>query len=191
MDVIYGNGEMLFGGQSIGFIIYYKGNIKIIEKEDNLFILAGKNKIVGMSLNGENLPQTLFRYKGKIKVSYCDIVFSDNSVRQVVAKNIYLNHYNKISTKWDFVASHWDYKSVPKRIPNQKNIVVNNNLKVEYDGQYIYSDRTPVSEGEDIHVYGNGVVMLGANEDYEQKERIYDYSLTGRKFKTKYILGKE
>ena len=64
--ITYGNGEVLFDGNSQGFELRYKGTIKITSSPDNLFLSANKNKIIGLMLDGNDMPQELFNYQHKM-----------------------------------------------------------------------------------------------------------------------------
>ena len=44
---------------------------------------------------------------------------------------------------------------------NKHSIVVNNNIKTQFKGQYEYSDGTPVPANELIHIHADGVTMTG------------------------------
>jgi hypothetical protein len=44
---------------------------------------------------------------------------------------------------------------------NKHSIVVNNNIKTQYDGQFLYGDGSPVPANELIHIHADGVTMTG------------------------------
>ena len=69
--ITYGNGEVLFNGSAQGFEMKYKGAITITNSPDNLFLSANKNKIVGIMLDGSDMPQELFNYVGELRVLSC------------------------------------------------------------------------------------------------------------------------
>ena len=60
--ITYGNGEVLFDGNSQGFELRYKGVIRITNSPDNLFLSANRNKIIGVMLDGTDMPSELFNY---------------------------------------------------------------------------------------------------------------------------------
>ena len=68
--------------------------------------------------------------------------------------------------KWEDDGSLWGtrdgtYLIGSKQRFNKHNIVVNNNLKTQYEGQFLYSDGTPVPANEPIHIHADGIVMSG------------------------------
>ena len=69
--ITYGNGEVLFDGASQGFDLRYKGSIRITNSPDNLLLSASKNKIIGIMLDGTDMPQELFNYVGELRVLSC------------------------------------------------------------------------------------------------------------------------
>ena len=60
---------------------------------------------------------------------------------------------------------------------NKHSVVVNNNIRTQYEGQYEYSDGTPVPANMLIHIHADGVAMTGGvhTEDsvqiYPSKDR--------------------
>ena len=72
--ITYGNGEVLFDGTSKGFEMRYRGTITITNSPDNLFLSANKTKIVGIMLDGTDMPQELFNYVGEFRVLSCKSV---------------------------------------------------------------------------------------------------------------------
>ena len=70
----YGNGEVLFDGTAQGFELKYKGTITITNSPDNLFISANKKKIIGVMLDGSDMPSELFNYEGELRILSCKVV---------------------------------------------------------------------------------------------------------------------
>ena len=48
---------------------------------------------------------------------------------------------------------------------NKHTIVVNKNIKTEYDGQYFYKDKTPVEKNTLIHIHADGIAMTGGEHN--------------------------
>ena len=69
--ITYGNGQVLFDGDSQGFEMRYRGAIRITNSPDNLFLSASENKIIGVMLDGTDMPQELFSYEGTFRIVSC------------------------------------------------------------------------------------------------------------------------
>ena len=163
--VTYGNGEVLFDGSANGFEFRYKGTIRIINSPDNLFILADKNSIKGVMIDGSDLPQELFNYVGDLRLSSCKSA-RDNIKERERIKLQGVDYWELDKEKWEDDGSLWGtrdgtYLVGGKQRFNKHSIVVNNNLKAQYEGQFLYSDGTPVRKNELIHIHADGVVMSG------------------------------
>ena len=79
--ITYGSGEVLFDGSAKGFQMRYKGSIRITDSPDNLFLSANKNKIMGIMLDGSDMPQELFNYVGELRVLSCKTAQNDTMER--------------------------------------------------------------------------------------------------------------
>ena len=163
--VTYGNGEVLFDGSANGFELRYKGSIRITNSPDNLFIVANKNSIKGVMLDGSDLPQELFNYVGEFRLLSCKSARDDVKERErIVLQGV--DYWELDNEKWEDDGSLWGtrdgtYLVGSKQRFNKHNIVVNNNLKTQYEGQFLYSDGTPVPANELIHIHADGIVMSG------------------------------
>ena len=82
--VTYGNGEVLFDGSAKGFQMRYKGSIRITDSPDNLFLSANKNKIIGIMLDGTDMPSELFNYVGEFRVLSCKTVQGEVMERESI-----------------------------------------------------------------------------------------------------------
>ena len=191
MNIIYGNNEVLFDGESNSFCLFYKGGISIIGKDDNIFIIAGKNKIIGITLDKSSLPESLFKYTGTMNISHGDFLI-ENEFRPIGAINIYDERWFKNGSNWESINNTWEHMTNPeyKNIPYSEYMVVNNNLSTEYDGQYVYSNKEKVPKDEPIHIYANGRAMTGGVKNIKSRD-IFDHNIAGRKLKTNLNLGIE
>tara|TARA_R100001594_G_scaffold52930_1_gene86533 strand:+ start:159 stop:767 length:609 start_codon:yes stop_codon:yes gene_type:complete len=163
--VTYGNGEVLFEGSANGFEIKYKGSITITDSPDNLFILADRTNIKGVMLDDSSLPATLFNYEGEFRILSVKSVVDD--VKQRERYSIQgLGYWEVDNQKWEDDTSLWGTDNgtyligSPQRY-NKHSIVVNNNLKTQYKGQFYYQDGSAVNENEPIHIHADGAVMTG------------------------------
>jgi len=161
--VTYGKGEVLFDGSANGFEFRYKGTIRITNSPDNLFILANKNSIKGVMIDGSDLPQELFNYVGDLRLSSCKSA-RDNIKERERIKLQGVDYWELDKEKWEDDGSLWGtrdgtYLVGGKQRFNKHSIVVNNNLKAQYEGQFLYPDGTPVRKNELIHIHSDGVVM--------------------------------
>ena len=161
----YGNGEVLFDGVAQGFELKYKGTITITNSPDNLFISANKKKIVGVMLDGSDMPSELFNYEGELRMLSCKVVQGNQLNRsRIILQGV--DYWELDSGKWEDDNSLWGtrngtYLVGRKQRYNKHNIVVNNNIKTQFDGQYTYGDGTPVPANELIHIHADGVAMTG------------------------------
>ena len=165
--VTYGNGEVLFDGHANSFELRYKGSIKITNSPDNLFILADKNTIKGIMLDGTDLPQELFRYRGELRLLSCKSTKNDIKERERITLQG-VDYWELDREKWEDDGSLWGtrngtYLIGSKQRFNKHNIVVNRNIKTQYEGQFLYSDNSPVPANELIHIHADGVVMSGGS----------------------------
>lgn len=163
--VTYGNGEVLFDGSANGFEIRYKGSIRITSSPDNLFIVADKGSIKGVMLDGSDLPQELFNYVGELRLLSCKSAIDDIKQRERITLQG-VDYWELDREKWEDDTSLWGtrdgtYLIGSKQRFNAHNVVVNNNLKTQYDAQFYYLDGSPVPAHEPIHIHADGVVMSG------------------------------
>ena len=184
--ITYGNGEVLFDGNSQGFELRYKGSIRITSSPDNLFLSANKNKIIGVMLNGTDMPQELFTYVGELKVLSCKTAQNDTMERERISLQG-VDYWELDNEKWEDDGSLWGtrngtYLTGSKQRYNKHSIVVNNNIKTQADGQYLYGDGSPVPANELIHIHSDGVAMTGG---VHTKESVNIYPPKDRKPITK------
>ena len=163
--VTYGNGEVLFDGSADSFELRYKGTIKIISSPDSLFILADRNTIKGIMLNDADLPQELFRYMGEFRLLSCNSTKDETKERERITLQG-VDYWELDGEKWEDDGSLWGtrngtYLVGRKQRFNKHSIVVNNNFKTQYDGQFLYGDGSPVPANDLIHIHADGVVMSG------------------------------
>ena len=164
--ITYGNGEVLFDGFAKGFQMRYKGTIRITSSPDNLFLSANKNKIIGVMLDGSDMPQELFNYVGEFRVLSCKTAQNDTMERESIRLQG-VDYWELDREKWEDDGSLWGtrngtYLIGSKQRFNKTKIVVNNNIRTQSDGQYQYRDGTPVPANELIHIHGgDGVAMTG------------------------------
>ena len=163
--ITYGNGEVLFDGNSQGFEMRYKGAIRITSSPDNLLLSANKNKIIGIMLDGTDMPQELFNYVGEFRVLSCKTAQNNTLERERITLQG-VDYWELDREKWEDDGSLWGtrngtYLIGSKQRFNKSRIVVNNNIKTQSEGQYKYSDGTPVSANELIHIMNDGTAMTG------------------------------
>ena len=180
--VTYGNGEVLFDGSADSFELRYKGTIKIISSPDNLFIVANKNSIKGVMLDGSDLPQKLFNYVGELRLSSCKSARDDIKERERITLQG-VDYWELDKEKWEDDGSLWGtrdgtYLVGSKQRFDKHSIVVNNNLKTQYERQFLYSDNTPVPANEPIHIHADGIVMTGGRHT---RDSVQIYSFKDRK----------
>ena len=184
--ITYGNGEVLFDGAAKGFELRYKGVIRITNSPDNLFLSANKNKIIGIMLDGTDMPQELFNYVGEFRISSCKSVQGKALEREsVVLQGV--DYWELDSQKWEDDDSLWGTRNGTYLVGSrqrftQHNIVVNNNIKTQLEGQYLYKDGSPVPANELIHIHADGVVMTGG---VHTKDSVQIYSPKGRRVATR------
>jgi len=167
--ITYGNGEVLFDGAAKGFEMRYKGSIRITSSPDNLLLSANKNKIIGVMLDGTDMPQELFNYVGELRVLSCKSVQGEGMVRERITLQG-VDYWELDREKWEDDGSLWGtrdgtYLIGSKQRFNKKRIVVNNNIKTQSEGQYEYGDGTPVPANEPIHIMNDGTAMTGGVHD--------------------------
>ena len=163
--ITYGNGEVLFDGNAQGFELRYKGAIRITSSPDNLFLSANKNKIIGVMLDGTDMPSELFNYVGEFRILSCKVV-KDNTLQRERITLQGVDYWELDREKWEDDGSLWGtrdgtYLVGSKQRFNRHSVVVNNNIKTQFEGQYEYSDGTPVPANELIHIHADGVTMTG------------------------------
>ena len=163
--ITYGNGEVLFDGTAQGFQMRYKGSIKITNSPDNLLLSANKNKIIGIMLDGTDMPQELFNYVGEFRVLSCRSAQNDTMERESITLQG-VDYWELDKEKWEDDESLWGTRGGTYLIGsrerfNKSKIVVNNNIKTQSEGQYQYRDGSPVLANELIHIHADGVAMTG------------------------------
>ena len=161
--ITYGNGEVLFDGSAKGFEMRYKGTIRITSSPDNLFLSANKNKIIGVMLDGTDMPQELFNYVGEFRVLSCKTAQGGAMERERITLQG-VDYWELDNEKWEDDGSLWGtrdgtYLIGSRQRFNKSRIVVNNNIKTQSEGQYEYSDGTPVPANELIHIMNDGTAM--------------------------------
>jgi len=172
--ITYGNGQVLFSGDSQGFEMTYKGTIRIINSPDNIFISANRHKIIGFMLDGTDMPEQLFTYSGDLKILSCSTAKQGVLERQKIAVQG-VDYWDIDSEKWEDDGSVWGsrdgtYLKGGKQRFNQHTITVNNNLKTQSDGQYKYKDDSLVPANELIHIHADGRAMTGAKHNRDSVE---------------------
>ena len=179
--ITYGNGQVLFDGTSQAFEMRYRGTIRITNSPDNLFLSANKNKIIGVMLDGTDMPQELFNYVGELRVISCKTAQNNAMEREKITLQG-VDYWELDKEKWEDDGSLWGtgdgtYLVGGKQRFNKRTIVVNNNIKTQSEGQYKYADDSPVPANTFIHIHGDGTAMTGAvhNKDsvniYPPKDR--------------------
>ena len=163
--ITYGNGEVLFDGNANGFEMRYKGSITITSSPDNLLLSASKNKIIGVILDGTDMPQELFNYVGELRILSCKTVQGNALERErIVIQGV--DYWELDGEKWEDDGSLWGtrdgtYLVGSKQRFNKHSIVVNNNIRTQSEGQYLFGDGSPVPANELIHIHADGVTMTG------------------------------
>ena len=188
--ITYGNGEVLIDDLGKAFEIIYKGSLQILDSPDDLFITANNYKIVGIMLNGQNMPNKIFSYRGNFQILNCKIADNNKYIHQKV-KTQGIDFWNIDTQVWESDDSLWDnndndytYGTIPKI--NQHNIVVNNNIRTQFDGQYVYKNGDIVPKNTLIHIHGDLVVMTGGThqedsvEIYKSKQNINEINKIAR-----------
>ena len=175
--ITYGNGEVLFDGSAKGFNMRYKGSIRITNSPDNLFLSAKKNKIIGIMLDGSDMPQELFNYLGELRILSCKSVQGDTMERESIRLQG-VDYWELDGEKWEDDGSLWGtrngtYLIGSKQRFNKSKIVVNNNIRTQ-DGQYEYEDGSPVPANELIHIHSDFITMTGG---VHTKDSIQIYSV--------------
>ena len=163
--ITYGGGEVLFDGDSNGFSMRYKGVITITNSPDNLFLSANKSKIIGVMLDGTGLPQELFSYIGEFRLLSCKTVQGDTLERELITLQG-VDYWELDREKWEDDGSLWGtrngtYKIGVEQRFDKHNIVVNNNIRIQSEGQFKYKDGSFVPVNELIHIHADGVAMTG------------------------------
>ena len=160
--ITYGEGKVLYDGSAKAFHIRYKGSIRITSSPDNLFIKADRNNIRGIMIDDHDLPQELFDYVGELRVLSGKAGANTLESEQVILQGV--DYWELDNEKWEDDGSLWGtrngtYLIGSKQRYNAHSIVVNNNLKTQYDAQFYYPDGSPVPANEPIHIHSDGVVM--------------------------------
>ena len=180
--ITYGNGEVLFDGNSQGFELRYKGSIRITNSPDSLFLSANETKIIGVMLDGADMPSKLFNYVGEFRVLSCKSVQGNAMERESITLQG-VDYWELDGEKWEDDGSLWGtrdgtYLIGSKQRFNKARIVVNNNIRTQSDGQYKYKDDTPVPANELIHIMSDGTAMTGGEHTkdsvqiYPPKDRV-------------------
>ena len=175
--ITYGDGEVLFDGTSKGFEMRYKGVIRITNSPDNLFLSANKNKIVGVMLDGTDMPQELFNYIGEFRVLSCKTVQNNAMQREAIVLQG-VDYWELDGEKWEDDASLWGtrygaYLIGSRQRYNKHSIVVNKNIKTQSEGQYQYKDGSPVPANELIHIHGGDRVTMTGGVHTKDSVQIY------------------
>ena len=189
--ITYGNDEVLFDGSAKGFEMRYKGSIKIISSPDNLFLAANKNKIIGVMLDGSDMPQELFNYIGELRILSCKSAQGESMERERITLQG-VDYWELDGEKWEDDGSLWGtrngtYLIGSKQRFNKKTIVVNNNIKTQSEGEYEYGDGTPVPANELIHIMNDRTAMTGGTHT---EDSVNIYPPKGRKPITKREVSK-
>ena len=133
MKISVGKGKVNFKGSAIAFDIRYKGSIEIKNSPDNLLINANSKRIIGFMLNGENLPDELFQFVGKLILLNGKVSNLDESVK-VYIENYETDYWMAQNIEWgshtgiyNELSSTYSYKKVP--IYNKKKEIVGEEKK--------------------------------------------------------------
>ena len=175
--ITYGNGEVLFDGSAQGFQLRYKGSITITESPDNLFLSANEKKIIGVMLDGTDMPQKLFNYIGEFKILSCKSAKDDVMDREkIILQGV--DYWELDTEKWEDDDSLWGTRNGTYLVGNAQrfnkhSIVVNNNIKTQFEGQYQYEDGSPVPANELIHIHGGDGIAMTGGVHTEDSVRIY------------------
>ena len=162
--ITYGEGKVLFDGAAKAFEIRYKGIIRIIDSPDKLFIKADRNTIKGIMIDGSNMPQELFSYVGELRLLSAKAGSNTLERERITLQGV--DYWELDREKWEDDGSLWGtrngtYLVGSRQRYNAHDIVVNNNLKTQYSGQFYYPDGKPVPANEPIHIHSDGIVMSG------------------------------
>ena len=184
--VTYGNGEVLFDGAAKGFQMRYKGSISITNSPDNLFLSANRNKIIGVMLDGSDMPAELFNYVGEFRVLSCKTAQNDTMERESIRLQG-VDYWELDNEKWEDDGSLWGtrngtYLIGSKQRFNKTKIVVNNNIRTQSEGQYQYRDGSPVPANELIHIHADGMAMTGG---VHTEDSVQIYPPKGKKMITR------
>lgn len=163
--ITYGEGKVLFDGAAKAFQIKYKGTIRITDSPDKLFIKADRNTIKGIMIDGSNMPQELFSYVGELRLLSAKA--GSNALEKELITLQGVDYWELDQEKWEDDGSLWGtrdgtYLVGSRQRYNAHDIVVNNNLKTQYSGQFYYPDGKPVPAHQPIHIHSDGIVMSGA-----------------------------
>mgnify|MGYP003646703350 CR=1 FL=1 len=163
--ITYGNGEVLFDGYAKSFEMRYRGSISITNSPDNLFLVARQRKIIGIMLDGSYMPQELFNYIGEFRVLSCESTQGDYMEEQQITLQG-VDYWQLDKEKWEDDGSLWGtrngtYLVGDRQFYDNKSIVVNNNIKTQFEGQYQYRDGSPVPANELIHIMNDRTAMTG------------------------------
>lgn len=127
MNIMYGDGNVKFEGSAKSFSIIYKGQINIVNKTDDLLISANKNRIIGIMLNGQDLPELLFRYRGLFQIIIAQ--FTDGiENKNATINTIGIDNWEIDKTNWDDDTSLWGDKGGSYQfagVVDKQNIVLN------------------------------------------------------------------
>ena len=104
--ITYGNGEVLFVGYSQGFEMRYKGSISITNSPDNLFLSANRRKIIGVMLDGSDMPSELFNYVGELRVLSCKTAQNNTMERESIRLQG-VDYWELDNEKWEDDGSLW------------------------------------------------------------------------------------
>ena len=177
MNLIYNNGEVNFNGLGVGFELKYKGSIKITDSPDNLFISANKSVIIGIMLDGSTLPKTLFSYEGECKFLHCNVA-NVSGKNSVAISFLGVDFWEYDNQNWEDDSSFWGEHNKTflvgkQQVTNRHERVVNKNLTIKQENQFIYNDGTPVPKNTKIHIHADGVVMTGGVHTPESVQIFY------------------
>ena len=172
--ITYGNGDVLFDGSAKGFEMLYKGTITITNSPDNLIISANRKKIIGVMIDGTDLPKELFNYVGDLRLLSCKVVVDDRrEFHQITLQGV--DYWELDKQEWEDDSTKWGTEDKTflvgsKQRYNSKTIITNNNIKTAYKGQFYDSNGNPVSENELVHIFNDGTVMTGGTQTEESVE---------------------
>ena len=125
-------------------------------------------------LNGQDMPSELFNYEGEFRVLSCKTAQNNVMEReQITLQGV--DYWNLDNGKWEDDTSVWGsgtgtYLSGTKQRYNKHSIVVNNNIKTQFENQYTYADGKSVAANTLIHIHSDGVVMTGGVHTEESIE---------------------
>jgi len=105
--VTYGNGKVTITHSIKGFDLRYKGNLNITEYPESMLLSAKDNRVVGVMLNGNDLPETLFDYTGNFQIVNFTGVTSTESYR-IEIKTTEVGFYYLDEEKWEDDTSFWE-----------------------------------------------------------------------------------